>query len=457
MYHLLPEQLKILAEKTPFPLYVVGGSVRDFLCGYAKAPDDFNDWDICAPVSAEKFSLCAEQCGFTVRSQYKNTGTVKLQDKEGREYEFTSFRSDVYVRGEHTPTAVYFTEDITLDACRRDFTCDAVYYCVQTKTFCDPLGGISDIENKILRTVRESRRVFGEDGLRLLRLARQGGQLGFTPDEDTLKAAKEHASFIQDIAPERIFTELNLLLHADRKYGVKDGHFQALHILKQTGVLAQIFPELAEGEGMAQPPAFHRYDVLEHSLRCVLYAPISIRWAALLHDVGKPRCMREDGNFYSHAEVGAALCTSILTRLKAHKRLIEDTHALIYWHMYDVQGVTKENKLRRFFVENYAILPDLLALKQADYSACQDDASPSSIVARWQDIITRMQKEGAPFCLKDLKITGKDLLSVQIPACFIGKVLHELLIYCACNPKDNAPERLIKLSKGIYKTLSNNS
>ena len=96
-----------------------------------------------------------------------------------------------------------FTEDITLDARRRDFTCNAVYYCVQSKTFCDPLGGISDIENKTLRTVRESRRVFGEDGLRLLRLAHQGGQLGFTPNEETERVAKvrvhEYGHCIQSI------------------------------------------------------------------------------------------------------------------------------------------------------------------------------------------------------------------------------------------------------------------
>ncbi|MBP5242161.1 MAG: CCA tRNA nucleotidyltransferase, partial [Clostridia bacterium] len=177
-FEYIPRSLRSLAVGANFPLYVVGGSVRDFLSGYARKESDFSDWDISAPVLPNVLAEEAEKHGFTLKSVYKNTGTVKLCDQNGTGFEFTSFRSDEYVRGEHTPAKVYFTENIESDAKRRDFTCNAVYYEIKSKKFVDPLNGITDIENKGMRTVRESARVFGEDGLRLLRLARQSGQLG---------------------------------------------------------------------------------------------------------------------------------------------------------------------------------------------------------------------------------------------------------------------------------------
>lgn len=453
MIRFIPENLKKLAGEFSFPLYVVGGSVRDFLAGHARVQADFSDWDVCAPVTFDVFSAAAKKQGFFVQSEYKNTGTVKLTDPAGVAYEFSSFRSDKYVRGEHTPSEVYFTEDMSLDAKRRDFTCNAVYFDIKNQRFCDPLGGVSDINNKVMRTVRESKKVFGEDGLRLMRLARQCGQLGFTPDEETLAGAKEHACLIRDIAPERIFTELNYVLHADEKYGVSNGHYRALQVLEQTGVLDEILPELTLGRGMAQPPAFHSYDVLEHSLRCVLYAPSAVRWAALLHDVGKPYCMLQEGNYHHHHEEGATLADEILSRFKASKKLQEHTHALILQHMYDMQCATKARKLRRYFVEHYALLPDLLALKQADYSACKDDLSPAPTVKRWKELLNRMRQEGVPFTQKSLKITGKELLERGIPAPYVGKVLRGLLTHCATSPQDNHRETLLKLSRGVYNNL----
>ncbi|MBP5242957.1 MAG: HD domain-containing protein, partial [Clostridia bacterium] len=314
-------------------------------------------------------------------------------------------------------------------------------------------NGITDIKNKVMRTVRESARVFGEDGLRLLRLARQSGQLGFSPSEETLQGAKENAALIHDIAPERIFTELNAILFADKKYGEKDGAYHALTVLQETGVLKEILPELALGDGMPQRADFHKYTVLEHSLRCVLYAAETIRWAALLHDIGKPFCMLRDGNFHAHPEEGAKIVDAVLTRLKAPKKLIESTHALIEEHMYDLNGQTGERKLRRYLVTNYHLLPDLLALKQADFSACKDDENTCPTKLRWEGLLQKMQQEGVPFTLKELDISGKDLLQAGIAEEYIGKVLNGLFLECANEPKKNKREVLLQTAHAVYKNL----
>ena len=441
MRAILPEKLKILAKNCPKPLYVVGGFTRDFL---AQRHSPKPDVDICGCMLAEDFAVYAQNAGLTAQAVYKHTGTVKLTDGDGNDFEYACFRSDKYVRGEHTPAEIYFTEDIQLDAKRRDFTCNAIYYDITAERFVDPLDGISAIREKRLTTVDRAEKVFGEDGLRLMRLARFAGQLGFTPDEECISGARLNASMIDDIVPERIYTELMQILHADEKYGETDGHYLGLKVLEEIGVLARIMPELWLGKDMAQRADFHRYDVLEHSLRAAKYAPPEIRLAALLHDVGKPFCQLRDSNSHEHPKEGDSIAREILTRLKAPKKTVEQVCALTLWHMYDFNCQTKESKLRRFFVDHLPILKELLLIKQADYSACMDDLSEAPTVTRWKDLLARMQTEGAPMSLKELNIKGSDLIQL-VPAPTISTVLGNLLHHAVCNPKDNTKEKLLTL------------
>ncbi len=442
----LPESLQKLAQETGKPLYLVGGSVRDFLLGILGETPDF---DLASPCTEDELIAAAEKCGFSVRAVYRNTGTVKLEDDGGRGYEFTRFRSDRYVRGEHRPSETVFTEDIALDARRRDFCANAVYYDVKQGEFVDPLGGIGDIERKILRTVAPAEKVFGEDGLRLLRLARIAAQIGFSPDKECLSGAKGNCGLIADIVPERIFTEMDLLLHADGKHGEKDGPYRGLKILESTGVLKEILPELARGEGILQRPDFHDHDVLEHSLRCVRYSDPRIRFAALLHDVGKPFCYFRDGNFHEHPEEGARIAKEILTRWKAPKKLIETTAQLVRLHMRDYNLQMKESKVRRELADDLPLLEELLLLKQADFSACKDDLSEAPCVTKWQAVRQKMEKEGAPLCLGELRIDGDDLLRAGVEPQRIGEVLRELFDGCVQDGSLNKREKLLKRARSF--------
>ena len=446
MRAILPKNLILLANACDKPLYVVGGSARDFLANLS-APKW--DWDICAPLSADEFADIAQKCGFQIKSVFKHTGTVKLQDADRTEYEYTCFRSDKYVRGVHSPVEIYQTDDIVLDAKRRDFTANAVYYDIQKDTFVDPLDGISAIREKRLSTVAPAQKVFGEDGLRLMRLARQSAKLGFTPDEECLDGAKQNAELILDISAERIFAELNAILSADETYGNKQGVYTGLKLLEETGVLAHILPELALGKNMKQRADFHKYDVLEHSLKCAFYAPKHIRLAALLHDVGKPFCYLRDGRYHAHPVEGARLAREILTRWKAPKKETERVCKLVETHMYDLDCKVKENKLRRFLVAHYDLLDDLLLLKQADFSACMDDTSVAPTCRRWEELLQRMRAENTPFSLKDLAVNGNDLLAEQIPPQKISEVLQRLLMHTAIYPQENENARLRKLAIGF--------
>lgn len=440
MFLQIPEKLNALAFSCDFPLYVVGGFVRDFLAGLNCGKPDI---DICAPVTAEKFCAAAGRCGARITSVYRNTGTVKLKFGE-EEYEFSCFRSDEYVRGTHTPVNIFFTDNISLDARRRDFKCNAVYYDIKERKLVDPLGGLSDIENKVISTVAEADKVFGEDGLRLMRLARQAARLGFRPDEECLNGARHNAKLICDVSAERIFAELNAILHADLKYGIEGAQYFGLKILDETGVLDYILPELALGRGMAQNPAFHKYDVLEHSLRSVKYAHKDIRLAALLHDAGKPVCMHANGNYHEHERESARVAGDICARLKVPKKTCAEVVKLSALHMYDMRCDARENKIRKFIVKNYGVFERLLLLKQADFSACRDDLSIAPCVEKWRNIYKKMREEGAPFTLKDLNVRGDELLAEGVPENSVGKVLEELLYECAIQPELNRRPRLLK-------------
>lgn len=446
MIKTLPENLIRLAEACPYPLYVVGGRVRDFIAGLQ--PDKV-DTDISAPASAEDFVARAQSCGFTVTACYKNTGTVKIACGEDS-FEFTSFRSDEYVRGEHVPVNIYFTQDINLDARRRDFKCNAVYYDIKNRCIVDPLGGVEDIKNKRMDTVAPPEKVFGEDGLRLMRLARISAQTGFLPSAECIEAAYEHRELIRDVSVERVTAELNLILHADRRYGFELAHYRGLKILKSIGVLQILLPELCDGDGMEQRKDFHNYDVLEHSLRCAAYADDSIRLAALLHDVGKPYCIRERQSCVGHDAEGAKIAAKICERLKIPKKLTEEAVRLIAVHMYDFRGDAKENKVRKFIVENIDIFDKILYIKQADFSACKDNFDTAPSVEKLNTIRQKMVDEGLPFTLKELNIKGNDLLDMGFPPAEVGKTLEKLLLDCSIKSVANQREKLCAYAYKVY-------
>lgn len=444
----ISEKLRALAERAPFPLYIVGGAVRDALAGLPAS----QDVDLAAPAPAEALSSLARECGLTVNGVYKTTGTVNMTDGTNK-LEFTSFRTDRYGGGEHAPSAVRFTKDIRKDALRRDFKCNAVYYEIRRGELVDPLGGAADIEERRIATTRDADEVFSEDGLRLMRLARQAAQLGFVPTLECILGARFNAARIARIVPERIYAELQLLLHADEKYGRKYAHYEGLKVLETTEVLTYILPELAAGKGMKQRADFHAHDVLEHSLRACKYADGRVRLSALLHDVGKPAAFRETGKYHGHDVVGEPIARAILERLKAPKKVTDTVCRLTALHMYDLDGKARESKIRTFIVKNYELYPLLLLLKQADYSGCKDDLAECPTLVKWRGIEERMKAEGVPFTLKELAVRG-DALRGIVPVEKTGTVLQKLLLWCALDGARNARGSLLREAARLAKDIA---
>ena len=448
----VPLPLKKLAENCSHALYIVGGYVRNFLISGMTS----KDIDIAGAISVKEMKEAAEKCGFKVCAEYKRTGTVVLSYWK-QKFEFTRFRVDEYEKGgAHKPRGTLFTDDIDSDALRRDFKCNAVYYDIKNDKLADPLGGAEDIKNRVLDTVCEPERVFCSDGLRLMRLARFAAELNFTPCARVLEGAKKYAANISDIAPERIFDEIKKILVSDATYEFSDkkGHYTGFKILEEIGVLNIIFPEITAGRGLSQRADFHKYDVLEHSLRTLLYADREIRLAAFLHDVGKPYCKIKYGTYRGHAEAGEKISEEILTRLKADTKTKKETGFLVRWHMFDLGSSEPETAIRKFIAANEKRFAALIKLKQADYSACKDDFSVCPTVERWTRVYQTMKSDGTPFSLKELKISALDLIGIGFKGKAVGEELAALFDFAVENPAFNDGYKLRQRAEFDFKQFS---
>lgn len=447
----LPKNLKELAKLLDGKLYVVGGTVRNALL---KLP--LGDIDITGEYTPSVVKEKLSGSDFAVIDDYASFGTLLIK-KGAESYEYTSFRTDSYLN-DHRPKSVTFTSDIKVDATRRDFTVNAIYYNVLDKKLCDPLNGLEDIRNKVLRAAN-GEKTFEEDGLRVLRLIRLYGELGFSVSEETFFAAKKNAKKIEELSSERISSELNKILLCDIKYGEIDFErvYETLKLMEDVGALSYIFSDLQQGRGLKQNEQHHKYDVLDHSFYAAAYAKPSIRLYALLHDIGKPKCFNEYGNYHKHDEIGSEIAARELRRLRYPRLTVQRAERLIKEHMKDLLGDMKERKLRLFFVKNSDILDDLISLKIADGYASGMNDGYSVTVKRWVELLKEMKEEKIPFSVKELNIGGMDVISVigSENAKYTSKVLERLLEKVVTKEIKNEKSVLTKYSLSAFKEIKN--
>ena len=399
--------------------------MRDSLLGFPS-----HDVDLTSPLPPDEVKKLLSDSPFFVKDGSKKLLTLVIGIGDER-YEYTTFRWDSYTTG-HRPDAVVPCTDITTDAKRRDFTVNAIYYDVLAEKVVDPLNGLADLQNKVLRTTRSPGEVFSEDGLRLMRLARFAASLGFIPTEETLSAAKQYSPLICDITKERIREELDRILVCDTVYGVKDAHVHALQYLLAIGVLEKILPDLTLGIGMEQRSDYHAYDVFTHIIMTVRAADPSVRLAALFHDIAKPRLKLETGFYRGHDKVGGEMTRALLTDLRYSVRTVEETARLVENHMFNINNDVKDSTMRRFIVKNADIIERLTLLRFADMvGSGRAKTFDTTSIDRIRKTFEEMKAEHVPFSVKDLLVTGNDLLSVpDLPENRRGEALKALLNEC---------------------------
>lgn len=444
------QSLKELADivSPHAPLYAVGGYVRDRLLGL-----DGGDVDIASHLTVDRMKSILAGSRFVVSDRNLRMGTVHIYS-HSEYFEYTTFRSDSYDKssGKHYPDDVIFTDSILLDAKRRDFKCNAVYYDIKRGEIVDPLGGAEDIKNRVISTADEPSITFEADGLRVLRLVRFCAELGFEIEEETLKAAKENAWRVKDIAKERVRDELMKIFVADARHpelGLKDAHLKGFRLLDELGLVDMLLPELAALKGMPQPKKYHLYDAYEHSVKAFELAPPRLRWAALLHDIGKVETMRLYGNMHSHAEYSATLARALLARLRFSTKQKSDIVDIIAGHMTDVNGDMSRYKLKRFAIEHIDRIEDICELMDIDALAASGKQRETN---RLLEAYLEMKADNVPLHISELKVDGLDLVEAGVPENMRTTLLKELLVDTAMNKTlDNREAALCYIAKKAKK------
>ncbi len=348
-----------------FHAYLAGGCVRDLLLG--REPKDY---DVATSATPDQvMSIFPET--YAVGAQF---GVVLVPSPEG-DVEVATFRSDIgYSDGRH-PDEVRFSADPREDVYRRDFTMNGMLLDPVSNEVLDFVGGKKDLEAKIIRTIGNPRQRFAEDKLRMLRAVRFAARFGYIIEPATFTAIEEMADEIRVVSRERVRDELTRMLTEGQAR-------RAFLLLDESGLLAEVLPEISAMKGVEQPPQFHpEGDVFVHTLLLLdnLPAPClpALAWGALLHDVGKPATFRvapERIRFDGHVEVGVKMAQDICRRLRFSTDDTEQVLALIENHMrFGHATRMKESTLKRFLRMPH--FDEHMALHRADCLASHNDLS----------------------------------------------------------------------------------
>lgn len=429
----IPDIVKEICHKfnvRGYQAFVVGGSIRDALLG-RESPD----YDIATDALPEEtISIFPEV------TPYGNFGTMLLVRGDTK-IEITPFRNDAPGRKPNYT----FGGTIETDLARRDFTINSIAYNPISGELIDPFGGLDDLKARTIRCTGSTRRIW-EDPLRALRAARFQAQLGFTIEPSTLYALKTYASMLRTISRERIRDELVKLITSEHP-------FDGLITLVVTGLLKYIIPELMEGMGMQHHNKPN--DVLEHNLLACKYVKNSLhlRLAALLHDVGKPRCAVEGSQgleFPGHHIKSTEMARSILKHLRFDNKTINKVLLLIKQHMFIYLADSPLSEARRLISRvGWENIYDLIELRKADRLASGFNEAIGPGLKKLISDLEELKKENSNYRIKDLDLSGKDLIEILgiQPGPLVGKLLNILLEDVIENPKLNRREILLEIAR----------
>lgn len=364
------------ADRLGLECYVIGGWVRDL---FLHRPSD--DIDIVVVGSgillAEKV---AKRLGKGARlSVFKTYGTAQVK-KGDQELEFVGARRESYQRDSRNP----IVEDGTLqeDQDRRDFTINAMAICLNANHYgelLDPFDGVGDLERCLIRTPLDPDITFSDDPLRMMRAIRFATQLGFNLDGETFDAIERNKQRIEIITRERIDEELNKIMLSRRP---SEGWI----LLEKTGLLPLIFPELAALKGIEVKDGRGHKDVFYHTLKVLDNVAetsdnLWLRWAALLHDIGKPRSKAWDPQagwtFRNHNYIGAKMVPKIFAKMKMPlNEKMEYVKKMVDLHMRPInliEDTVTDSAVRRLLFEAGDDIDDLMLLCDADITSRNEE------------------------------------------------------------------------------------
>lgn len=479
MLNKIPDEVKSIYKKIEsagFEVYLVGGCVRDLL---TEIP--VKDWDLTTNAKPEEIQQIFPESFYdnsfgtvgvpfetkellsddnlTHLNELKSEDTYESSIDEKNYVEVTTFRTDHNYIDHRHPKEVSWGNSLEEDVLRRDFTMNALAIKIDNSytEVIDLVNGQDDIRKRVIRAVGEPDKRFKEDALRILRAVRFHSQLGFDIEEKTFIAIKKDAHLTDHVSKERIRDEIIKILSTERA-------FEGICMLDEIGILDVIFPELTRGKGVSQarPGRHHTTDVFTHNILSLKETPSKnplVRFAALLHDVGKPYVANKDEDgliiFYNHEVVGSRIAKDIADRLHFSKKDREKIYTLIRWHMFTVDEHITDSAVRRFIrrvgLEN---VRDMLDLRIGDRLGGGTQTAESWRLRKFKE---RLEEQlNPPFSINDLAVDGNDImkeLNIE-PGRKIGQILKILFEEVDLDLEKNTREFLIPRIHEIAKEIS---
>lgn len=429
----VPEEVKNainMLSKEGFSVHIVGGALRDIFLGKIT-----KDWDISTSAKPDEIKDIFK--GYELLEKGLRHGTITLV---GEKYniEITTYRVDGIYSDNRRPDTVIFTDSLEEDLKRRDFTINAMAY--DLKEVIDYHKGKEDLENRIIRSVGDPMVRFSEDALRILRGLRFASVLDFEIEKETAKAIHLSKEMVNKISADRTRIELTKLLRGKAAPRILD---------EFSDVISEIIPEIKPMIGLPQKNPQHHLDVWQHTLEVVknsLNTTIS-RWAALLHDVGKPDCLEvnEEGLwfFYGHAAVGHERAGEILERLNFDRETRNKILLLIKYH--DTRVAVSYGWVRKYLnilgKDTFYMLVDLF--KADNMAQAEKYRYRQKTCDVLLEIAKNIEEEKSCLSLADLDIKGGDLKELGYRGENIGRMLQMLLSAVINEEVENEKEKLI--------------
>lgn len=442
----VPERAEYILDtlhQNGYEAYVVGGCVRDSILG--RRPED---WDITTSASPWQVKTLFDR---TIDTGIKHGTITVMLDKEG--FEVTTYRIDGEYEDCRHPKEVVFTDNLTEDLKRRDFTINAMAYS-RERGLIDEFGGLEDLERGVIRCVGDARDRFSEDALRMLRAVRFAAQLGFELEENARKAILEMASELEHISAERIQVELVKILTSPNPHW--------LRLAYECGITTVILPEFDRLMVQRQNNPHHAYNTGVHTLVAMENIPPDkvLRLTMLLHDMGKPDVFTtdEDGidHFRGHAAYSEQIGRRILKRLKFDNDTIHKVCILVKNHSRYPQVTGRDVRKIAYELGGPEMFEAFLQVKRADVLAhhqrvIEDMLNYLKEVERiWKHVLAHEDC----LSLKELKLSGADLRADGMkPGPEMGRILQLLLEYVLEYPERNDRELLLQQSRVLRASL----
>jgi putative nucleotidyltransferase with HDIG domain len=458
MYQSHPLDARLAEALAPGRLFAVGGRVRDELRGELEGADGpAKDLDyVVTGLTLDELTARLQTLG-RVDLVGAAFAVAKLTTG-GLTVDLALPRRERSTGHGHRDFEVQSGPDIPLedDLARRDFRMNMIARALPGGELVDPYGGEPDIRARRIDILTPV--AFDEDPLRMLRAAQFAARFGYEPTPATSEAMRAAAPLVRTVAPERIHDELQKLFALAPKPSV------GLRLLEETGVLVQFWPELLEGVGVEQNE-WHAYDVWQHNLATLDAIPpgdATLRLAALLHDIGKPRT-KEGPHFYRHEQVGAEMAVAMLHRMRFSNETVDTIEHLIRQHMYVQDPELSDAAIRRFIRRiGLEHLQRQFAVRHADIVGSglpkRDDTNERFEARVWEEV-----ERKPAFSVADLAISGSDVIAAMVrhglaPSEFrgdarVGAALHWLFEQVTERPERNEREVLLTLLDGYLAVL----